>query len=150
MINHKTVSVSSGDLVADIDEKIAPLIKRLWDLGLQTSNSCEDNVPQGWVWIEFDSCSDAQRFLNLVADYSEDRNSLYNRIRQGWDSDDDELFWKYDVIPNDLGVAMDLVVDEDGDESIDETFLGKSDFIFSVSIRFPQTDLEQVMKSLNK
>jgi hypothetical protein len=65
-----------------LDKKIAPLIKSLCELGIDTLNSCENNVPKGWVWIEFITSMDAERFLDIVAEYDEDRNSLYNRIRQ--------------------------------------------------------------------
>jgi hypothetical protein len=36
------------------------------------------------------------------------------------------------------------------DDEIEEKFTGKSDFIFTLSIRFPQSDLEQVMNRLTK
>lgn len=145
MKKHETVTLHIDGDDVDIDAKIAPLIKNLSELGFRTLNSCEDNVPEGWVWIEFVNSYHAEKFLDIVAEYSEDRNSLYNRIRQEWDSDDDSLFWKYSVLPMDHGVDVVLENDE-----ITETFTGKSDFVFKFSIRFPQSDLEQVMNRLSK
>jgi hypothetical protein len=145
MTKHKTITVTFNEISEEIDEKIAPLIKSLWELGINTFNSCENNVPEGWVWIEFESASHAEEFLNIVAEYNEDRNSLYNRIRQAWDSDDDSLFWQYSVHANDWGVSETL----DEEENLEEEFLGQSAFIFSFSIRFPQSDLEEIMNKLN-
>lgn len=145
MNKHKTVTLIIDGYEEEIDEKIAPLIQKLSDLGFRTLNSCEDNVPSGWVWIEFVNASNAENFLNIIAEYSEDRNSLYNRIRQELHSDDDSLFWKYSVLPMDYGVEQTLIDDE-----IEETFTGESDFNFTFSIRFPQSDLEQIMAKLSR
>lgn len=149
MTGHKTKLITVKNsyfpdgISGDIDLKIVPLIKKLWELGLETINSCEDNVPEGWVWIQFASPYEATKFLDIVAKYNEDSDSMYNRIRQAWESSDDSLFWKYDVLPVDCGVEETLV-----DEEIEEKFTGKSDFVFTFSIRFPQSDLKEIMKNL--
>lgn len=146
MPKHKTTTVSVNGISAEIDKKIAPLIKRLWELDINTFNSCENNVPEGWVWIEFESAIHAEDFLNIVAEYDEDRNSLYNRIRQEWDSDEDSLFWQYNVHPKDWGVEQ---IPDENDEYLEERFTGESSFIFSFSIRFPQSDLKEIMRRLD-
>lgn len=145
MSKHKTVTLDLDGCEEEIDEKIAPLIKKLWELEIRTSNSCEDNVPEGWVWIEFWDTTNAEKFLNIVAEYSEDRNSLYNRIRQEWDSENDELFWKYSVLPMDCGVSQTII-----DDTVEEKFTGECDFTFSFSIRFPQSDLKEIINRLNE
>src|SRR5437773_4458721 len=65
-----------------IDVEIAPLIELLWDLNIDTMNSCQNN--HGRVWLEFASPPDAEMFLNTVATYEDDIDSLYNRIRGAW------------------------------------------------------------------
>jgi hypothetical protein len=54
---------SDGDRVK-IDREIVPLIERLWNMVLNTSNSCQDNF--GYVWVEFMSADAATAFLNIM------------------------------------------------------------------------------------
>jgi hypothetical protein len=124
----------------EIDKKIAPLIKDLWDMEIGTSNSCE-NVGD-YVWIEFISTEDAELFLDLVATISGEEQSLYNRIRRAWGKPENP--WLYDAYPMDLGVEAELL--DDG--SIEETFTGEHNFHFLLSIRFPISDLPEVLQSV--
>jgi len=65
-------------------------------------------------------------------------DTLYNRIRQAWTHYHGTIpgAWEYDAYPTDCSV--DQLFLEDG--SIDETCTGSSEFIFSLSIRFPKRD----------
>ena len=65
MKNHKVVTVKVDKKSAEIDEKIAPLIKRLWELDIATLFSCEES-PNEYIWIEFASPTDAENFLNFA------------------------------------------------------------------------------------
>jgi hypothetical protein len=47
---HETKLIKYKDQQAQIDVEIANLVLNLWKLGLRTSNSCQDNVPKGFVW----------------------------------------------------------------------------------------------------
>jgi hypothetical protein len=47
-----------------IDVEIAPLTEALWERGIETLNSCQDNGDNHQVWIEFATPDDASRFLN--------------------------------------------------------------------------------------
>ena len=146
-MNHKTIKVKVGDQEGDIDEKIAPLIKLIWQSGIYTLNCCENNVPEDWVWIEFMSVDDAELFLNLVARYSDDMdNSMYHRIRNVWDAQE-SMQWKYQVHLDDLGVDFSI---DDNDDSYKETFSGEHTFNFTMSVRFPQSDLPEVFKNLKE
>ena len=81
MPKHKTVHVKVGLFEAEIDEEIAPLIEEIWKAGMGTTNSCQENQPDV-AWIEFYSSIDAAEFLDVVAgEYSDEFDSLYNRIR---------------------------------------------------------------------
>lgn len=148
---HKQVLVTHDLISFEVDEGIAPLIERLLKLNIKTTNSCENNVPEGWVWIEFLSAYQAERFLSVVSKYSPDIDCLYNRIRQHWipeDSVEEESlrknFWKYSVNPVDYGVES--TIDED---CVIETFKGNHYFKFLVSVRFPQADLKEVLENLD-
>jgi hypothetical protein len=122
---------------ARIDQGIAPLIKELWKAGIFTFNSCEENRP-GIIWIKFASVPEAEEFMNIVARYEEDIDSLYNRIRQGWSRADGFIpgAWEYHALPEDISVRQRFLDDDTMEESCD----GPSNFLFSMSIRFPKSD----------
>ena len=145
-MKHKQRLVRYGDIEAKIDVEIAPLIEEIWKAGLYTCNSCQGNPDKNWIWIEFFNSYDAAKFLNIVAKYEEDTNLLYNRITHGWDDMEKDItgFWKYNLFPKDLG----LIEKSDEDDSIEESHEGKCEFIFNVSIRFPNSDLSTVLKRL--
>jgi hypothetical protein len=48
-MNHKTRFIRYQDREADVDVEIADLVYNLWKLDLGTLNSCQDNVPAGFV-----------------------------------------------------------------------------------------------------
>jgi hypothetical protein len=126
-----------------VDEELAPLILALWQAGIDTHMSCQENFP-GITWIHFPTSEDAEGFLDLVAVYPEGRRirrTLYDRIA-GCGSDKD---WQYDLHPHDWGVKEDVV----GDEVV-ETCIGPTDFGFSVCIRFPKTDLPLITKRVRR
>lgn len=145
-MNHKTKLIQHEDMEAEVDLKIADLILNLWKLDLTTTNSCQDNNPKDWIWIEFASTLDAEQFLNICAnEYSDDVDSLYNRIRQEWDGAKDS--WKYSTCIDDYNVHQEI---DEEDDSIIEISLGKPDFMFSMSIRFPAYDLKEVERLVNE
>jgi hypothetical protein len=139
---HKQVRVRFGERSALVDVELAPLIEALWKRGIGTILSCQENRP-GWVWIAFETVADAEAFLNLVTQYEEDCDSLYNRIRHGWDRNNRpvEGFWEYNVHPSDLSVEQ----WENSDGCLDEKPTGPVEFCFSLSVRFPVSDLQTVL-----
>jgi len=54
---------ADGDRI-QIDRDIAPLIREIWDMGISTVNSCQDN--RGYVWVMFSTPIDASIFLDAV------------------------------------------------------------------------------------
>src|SRR4051794_25473803 len=70
---HKQVPVEWLGLRAEVDTGIAPLILALWKAGILTYNSCERNRP-GVAWVEFATTQHARRFLNLVAEYPDEKD----------------------------------------------------------------------------
>lgn len=51
-----------------VDANIAPLLKKLWRLGFTTYLSCQDNVPEGYAWIEFSSREEGVDFVAILSD----------------------------------------------------------------------------------
>jgi hypothetical protein len=140
MERHKTVTVRVGPWEAAMDELIAPLIEELWKAGIETTNSCQENQP-GITWIAFATAADAVEFLNIVAEYEEELDILYNRMCHDWDRESAPLsapYWEYEVHPVDLALCRVL---DPVEEAIDEWHTGCPDFGFTLSIRFPLCDL---------
>lgn len=141
---HKTVQVRVGEMRADIDEEIAPLIRELWRAGIDTLNSCQENRP-GIVWVQFATADDAAMFLNVVAEYDEEPDGLYARITGRSDRcEHSPPPWDYHALPEDLGL-IEAFLDDD---EIDEWHEGESEFLFNMSVRFPRCDFPAVLARL--
>jgi hypothetical protein len=141
---HRQVEIEWRGLRAEVDEEIAPLVLELWKAGIVTTNSCQENFP-GIAWIEFLSTRDAKKFLNLIVEYPVDTEepfweTLYGRIT-GCGSDD---AWDYNLHLYDRGVDEEVV----GNEVI-QNCTGPADFEYSVSIRFPRTDIPLILERLH-
>lgn len=135
MSKHEQVCVEHPDgWVADIDIKIAPLIKALWEMGIDTFNSCQDNQP-GVIWIEFSTAKDLTRFLTMVISKIP-VDDLYCRI---FDS------WQYSVLLDDSREYYDSEV---RDIRFDET--GECEISMSISLRFPISDYELVYSAFKE
>lgn len=92
-----------------IDKEIAPLISKMWKLGILTISSCQavcsfncihKNINKlnkktkeihttiiptkhcyNNVWIAFDSCLDIELFYDIVAKYDSKNDSMYSKIK---------------------------------------------------------------------
>lgn len=93
--------IYEGDRVA-IDAEIVPLITKLWKLGIKTTSSCQAlcsfNCDHKWkknkndyqkinskncysdIWLCFNSSEDLEKLYNIVAEYSKDNKSMYNKM----------------------------------------------------------------------
>jgi hypothetical protein len=147
---HPQARITHGDYTAEVDEGIAELILELWKADIPTMMSCQDNRPHdepgpGRVWIMFPFAESAERFLNLVATFDTDTDSIYNAIAHDDVPDDWETFraeraWTFETSPRDFGVEH---PDYLSDEPVTET--GPRDFVFAISIRFPHRDYPIVL-----
>jgi hypothetical protein len=61
---HKTVKVLLGQEI-DIDVKLAPLIRQVWDAGLMTCQCCQEYRP-GEACIDFPGTEDVCEFLHVA------------------------------------------------------------------------------------
>ncbi len=124
-----------------IDVEIAPLIKALWDSGIETFNSCQDNGDEHCIWIEFATPADASKFLNAVIGRLGNDRTLYGRA-MGTAMDTPDA-WTYQVFPMNYGIEESILDDE-----VEERRIGPNDVDFAISIRFPRRDLPVVLRRL--
>jgi hypothetical protein len=113
----------------DVDIKLAKLLSGLWKHNIETNNSCQDNVPKGYVWLCFDHNSDFDNFIRIINNYilinitDYDKQDDYLRRIESCGSHFEDC-WDYK-----------FVMDTD-----------ELDFTVNISVRFPIRDLEFVEK----
>lgn len=138
---HKQIKVQYGEMAAEVDEGIAPLILEMWKAGITTFMSCENNNNEYnnlgdvmWVAVpEFD----VSPFLNCILGNRE-RDGLYYRVIMETQTEDD---WIYDVLIDDLSLVIrNDEVDYDGPPNMG----------FTVSIRFPVADYPEVLRRMSE
>ena len=142
MTEHKQVKVycKLDKCDYEVDERIASLLLALWDRGIETDNSCQENRP-GIVWIGFRGPEDLKKFLDILIDKVGKDFELLERIICGGDEPDD---WKYDIC---LFDSREYFINED---TIDTDFSAKSDIRILSSVRFPISDFETVLKAIRR
>ncbi len=143
MSEHKQVLIEENGMRAEVDENIAPLIRELWKLHILTLMSCEDNVPEGWIWIKFNDSHGVKRFLDIIAaEYDEDSDSLYDRATRHGSYGENS--WQYEILPDDKSIKLIY-----GTEEIFAQRIGtKTDIRLHISVRFPQSDYDEVLKKM--
>jgi Putative transposase of IS4/5 family (DUF4096) len=126
-----------------VDVGIAPLLQALWNLGIRTCNSCEENEP-GIIWIEFYSIEDLEKFLKMII------HSLGDQINSNPEAQDwlcyrvlgyggDSLGpWRYDAHPNVIPIRS-------NQKRIYSKNASSCKVELSVSLRFPQEDFEMIL-----
>ena len=50
---HKTVEMKYDGEIIEIDAQISDLMKCMWMCKIETMNSCQNNTPKNYIWIEF-------------------------------------------------------------------------------------------------
>lgn len=144
---HKTVKLwynVYNDYV-DIDKNIAPLVSELWEAGIDTNNSCENNTPEMYdyedtcIWISFPSMEDVKRFMQIVYVGIPRKGTFTNRITGG----SHKFNWEYSYwidtsykngSPKNIFVANDRI----------------RDIEVNHSLRFPGSDYCYVLENLIK
>lgn len=141
MIEHKQVKIldpTSGYLT-EVDEGLATLLKAIWNLGISTCNSCQENKP-GIAWIEFLQSKDAEAFLTRIISCLDPTNSpeadvrLHSRIMGQIGG------WQYNAHPHDIREYMNA---ENGLVELNAS--EPCEIAISISIRFPVGDLERLL-----
>ncbi len=131
----------------DVDVGIAPLLIAIWDAGIMTCNSCEENEP-GIMWIEFYSMKDVERFLIIQIRTLGDRIQkhpeandwfCYRILGQGGDK---LSTWRYEAHPNVYPVRP-------NQSSLYSRRTSNCTVELSVSVRFPREDYSLVLDLMN-
>lgn len=143
---HQTVLVELGRRRAVVDELIAPLVRELWIADISTTMSCQGE-PQGMIWIAFDDAAMLTRFLNVVAEFEADPNSLYNRICRQFPVDDEDRVWEFGLLPDDAAFCPE---ESDGENPKLVVRGAPTDVFLLMSVRFPRSDLELVLQRVRR
>jgi len=141
---HDTVDLDYQGRKVAIDKKIAPLMTEIWKCGSRTSSSCEDigelnSDPDklGVCLVQFVDVEDATLFLNAATVFEKGGKSLFNRMSL---SGCRGVYpWQYNIRP------YDSAYDQSGNQ---EFYEGPADYGFLVSIYFPASDIDTVMKNI--
>lgn len=143
----------------EIDKKLVPLMKELWNAGIRTRMSCEDNVPKGYVWIEFRSPSDLDKFL---ATQGESLHKFLKELKPQHFSDDRFIKLTFGTWIFTLGHELRQLLGSTDAGSfcsqlealvkcgVDVELFLKTARILHSNIRFPQTHLPQVLENVQK
>lgn len=139
-----------GGLEVPVDTEIAPLVQALWTAGLVTGNTCQDSPPgSGRVWIQFLTPEMGAHFADAVAVYEAGTDTLYNRIFARWtpaDGTEPPDTWSWSVEIRDAAIKE--LFDDEG--RVTEEHPGKPDADFTLSVRFPRSDLPLVVERMKR
>jgi len=114
-----------------VDADLKVLLERAWELGIGTTNSCQENQP-GIAWIEFFRAPDAELFFEIL-DAQDHQLWL-----EAQDSD-----WNFTWNLGDLAEVL--------DEELDEVFPGDLvEPILHPSMRFPCRHIERTQPALGR
>ena len=131
---HKTIKLEHfTGFTCDIDKGISKLIKYIWMCNIDTYNSCENNVPHGYIWIQFATEMDLDKFLNIV----------FKKVK----IDDDHYIRGNNAFPHSKKNSWiyDINIEEDDYE------LSKVEGLSIVmSLRFPNTDYDWICQQMKK
>jgi hypothetical protein len=141
--DHKQVRISARGFEADVDDGLAPLMLALGRAGVCIAH-CRQEYESGVAWIAFPTAEDAKRFLDIVAQYPDDRAPFWKTLYARLTGRGDEGDWEYDIHPKNWAVDEVLVDDE-----VVETNTGPADFEFEVSVRFPVSDIPLILNRVS-
>jgi hypothetical protein len=131
-VSHENVNVSHFGQIRRIDRKIAPLISEIWRLGLSTLNSCENNVPQDYMWIEFADEASLRQFVTIVLTNESEQSDLGKKV----------LGYSYGY-PNAWQITISYGYDDD-DETMSCPRVSTIEGYFHV--RFPSSDYDTILE----
>lgn len=146
MSRHKTVVVEYKDKKANIDVKIAPLIKEMWKAGIDTSMSCQNS--DGKVWIEFEDIEHMCDFLNIISLMDSAGEGLRHKI----DISSGDSGWDFDLHIADLHGPdlLDYLLQRAGDDDDYKDWLLLPCFMLHCAVFFPRSDLPLVFERMKR
>ena len=132
MTNHVQTEIYNPfyDEIIEVDSGMTRILSKLWELGLQTHNSCQDN--NGSVWIEFDlECG--KKFFEILTKHYLTFDCDFNH--------------KHDLYIDDITLRIntdDCVQDPNEEDSVIST----GDVRWTLSVRFPQHHFPYVLSAI--
>ncbi|XWV26367.1 hypothetical protein QJ857_gp0706 [Tupanvirus soda lake] len=131
--NHETVQLKHPkyNYTCNIDKGISELIYYMWLAGINTNNSCENNIPDNYVWICFRKQDDLEKFLNILFKGIECDDERY--LRACFSKNYNEKAWIYDYY-----IFQDFINNN-----------GKVRSLYSsISLRFPKSDYNWIVHKI--
>lgn len=126
---------------AMVDEDIADVILALWAAGLWTVQSCQDNFPDGYVWIHFSCSPHAHMFIErVVGEFDSRPGTLWSRVY----GDTEDGRWLVNAQLVDMNAWWDVGDDPNDDGGWFEDPEDKPEPVIEVHVRFPRADLPAV------
>ncbi|MDB5306859.1 MAG: hypothetical protein JWO38_1061, partial [Gemmataceae bacterium] len=129
----------SQSFMAKVPFDLAPLIRELWIAWIPTMMSCQETMP-GLAWIEFERVHELQRFLDVVAVFEDEADSMYSRISHDRYDPAGIEHWDYLLSPLDCGGGLNG--DDEEDRSVAITF--------TAGVYIPHPDLPTVLTRLQQ
>jgi hypothetical protein len=122
------------DEMIEIDKNISELIEILWKLEIRTCNSCQNNIPKDYIWIEFFDYISMMNFMDTIIENTptnQHKRILYMQRHE-------KNSWIKDINFTDTTILH----DED-DSVISNETINLLPCCFS--IRFPKSDYKMVL-----
>jgi hypothetical protein len=145
---------------AEIDEKLAELIRLIWAAEIVTTGCCQDHDGTGTAYISFATWTEGlERFLSISAERFDqgDVESLYNRIIfHGRQLPEDYERWSRERCWRIEGLARDARIDDFTDEGepldIDGRPIGEGlpKIEAHPRVLFPQSDVPEVERRFRR
>lgn len=130
-MKHETILVEYGDFSAQTDVEIAPLVLEILKAGIKISWTFREEHD---ISIAFSTCSDAIKFLSIVAKYDDNNPPLYWKVIHSDITGGYE--WRYFVRLFDRSLSESWEDSKYG-VSYDIEHHGDVDFYFEVNFRIP-------------
>jgi hypothetical protein len=118
----------------EIDKNISELISELWKNNIETSMSCENNVPENYVWIEFPYVGDFHTIMDILFNGKKFGDKLY---------EESKYTWIYNTYIDDINTTIEEL--DDGEE-FEENSNSRIFPILHFSWRFPKEHYDEILK----
>jgi hypothetical protein len=119
----------------NVDKEIAKLIEYLWYLRINIDNFSENNIMEGYVWINFCTQKDLEKFLNILFTGSKMNDNNYERACN-------LLYYQKGTWMYDYCIRHDHSLEDD--YCIDDEYSKKNNIVkyvsSSISLIFPKSD----------
>ncbi|AYV84193.1 MAG: hypothetical protein Hyperionvirus19_17 [Hyperionvirus sp.] len=142
--SHETVVLDFFGNEVEIDKKISQLIQELWKADIITRLSSEDNVPEGYVWIQFDTLVDFAKFMDVIFLGEDYKNDVFKRSISDFCYPGKK--WKFRVNIS----GEDDYMDDNDDGGFENAKNIVKNIRLNPSVRFPHEDQPYVYEKIKK